>query len=297
MEERIIPHIEIDQQSGFCFGVINAIKHAELALEDASKELYSLGDIVHNNEEVDRLQSKGMQTINYDQFKELSGKRVLFRAHGEPPQVYQWAKERQIQLVDATCPVVVNLQKRIRNKYQQIKSSNGQVVIYGKKGHAEVNGLVGQTNGEAIIIQHDEDIKQIDFSRPVALFSQTTQSLKGFNQLIETLRSRMQAGVSFEYTDTICRQVSNRMPHIQEFASQHELIIFVAGKKSSNGKVLFTYAQQGNPRSIFVSSADELSLDMLQPMPKSIGICGATSTPMWQMEEVASKLKEMLEIN
>ena len=277
MEERIIPHIEIDQQSGFCFGVINAIKHAELALEDASKELYSLGDIVHNNEEVDRLQNKGMQTINYDQFKELSGKRVLFRAHGEPPQVYQWAKERQIQLVDATCPVVVNLQKRIRNKYQQIKSSNGQVVIYGKKGHAEVNGLVGQTNGEA--------------------FSQTTQSLKGFNQLIETLRNRMQAGVSFEYTDTICRQVSNRMPHIQEFASQHELVIFVAGKKSSNGKVLFTYAQQGNPRSIFVSSADELNLDMLQPMPKSIGICGATSTPMWQMEEVASKLKEMLEIN
>lgn len=288
------PLIEIDQQSGFCFGVINAIKHAELALEDSGKELYSLGDIVHNNEEVDRLQSKGMQTINYDQFKELSGKRVLFRAHGEPPQVYQWAKERQIQLVDATCPVVVNLQKKIRNKYQQIKTQGGQIVIYGKKGHAEVNGLVGQTEGEAIIIQHPEDIEQVDFSRPVALFSQTTQSLTGFQDLIQTLKSKMCEGVNFEYTDTICRQVSNRMPHIQEFASKHELVIFVAGKKSSNGKVLFTYAQQGNPRSVFVSSADELSAEILDPMPQNIGICGATSTPMWQMEEVANRLKELI---
>lgn len=289
-----IPTIEIDQKSGFCFGVINAIKHAELALEDRSKELYCLGDIVHNSEEVERLQSKGMNTINYEQLKKLKGKRVLFRAHGEPPQVYQWAKERQIQLVDATCPVVVNLQKKIRNKYIEIKPRGGQIVIYGKKGHAEVNGLVGQTQGEAIIIQHDEDIEQIDFSRPVALFSQTTQSLIGFRELIDKLQSRMQDNVSFEYSDSICRQVSNRVPHIEEFASQHELVFFVAGKKSSNGKVLYSYAQKGNPRSIFVSGANDITPNMLSPIPQNIGICGATSTPMWQMEQVAQKIKEIL---
>lgn len=291
-----VPIIEIDKQSGFCFGVINAIKHAELALEDKSQDLYCLGDIVHNNEEVDRLQNKGMQTINYEQLKGLEGKRVLFRAHGEPPQVYQWAKERKIQLVDATCPVVVNLQKKIRNKYIQIKGQNGQIVIYGKKGHAEVNGLVGQTEGRAIIIQYDEDIEQIDFSRPVALFSQTTQSLTGFQELIEKIRERMQSGVAFEYSDTICRQVSNRVPHIEEFAGQYEVIFFVAGAKSSNGKVLYSYAQKGNPRSLFVTGAGDITQEMLHPLPKSIGICGATSTPMWQMEEVAQKIKELLGI-
>lgn len=292
---KTIPEIKIDEQSGFCFGVINAIKHAEQALNQSDRELYSLGDIVHNSEEVNRLQSKGMQTINYDTFKDLSGKRVLFRAHGEPPQVYQWARERNIELVDATCPVVVNLQKKIRNKYNELKPLGGQIVIYGKKGHAEVNGLVGQTNGEAIIIQYDEDIEQIDFSRPVALFSQTTQSLTGYQELIEVLRNRMHEGVAYFATDTICRQVSNRMPHIEEFAQQHEMIFFVAGAKSSNGKVLYTYAQKGNPRSIFVSSADEVQAEMLIPLPKSIGICGATSTPMWQMEEVAARIRVLLE--
>lgn len=289
-----IPEIKIDEQSGFCFGVINAIKHAEEALSVSSKELYSLGDIVHNSEEVNRLESKGMQTINYESFKALRDKRVLFRAHGEPPQVYEWAKERNIELVDATCPVVVNLQKKIRAKYNELKPLNGQIVIYGKKGHAEVNGLVGQTQNEAIIIQYDEDIEQIDFSRPVALFSQTTQSLTGYQELIATLRSRMQEGVNFVATDTICRQVSNRIPHIEEFASQHEMIFFVAGKKSSNGKVLFSYAQKGNARSVFVSSAHDVELAMLSPLPKTIGICGATSTPMWQMEEVATRIRELL---
>lgn len=292
----IIPIIEIDKQSGFCFGVINAIKHAELALEDKTQSLYCLGDIVHNNEEVDRLQNKGMQTINYEELKSLKGKRVLFRAHGEPPQVYQWARERQIQLVDATCPVVVNLQKRIRNKYMQIKAQNGQIVIYGKKGHAEVNGLVGQTDGSAIIIQYDEDIEQIDFSRPIALFSQTTQSLTGFQELIDKIEGRMQVGVAFEYSDTICRQVSNRVPHIEAFARQYEAIFFVAGAKSSNGKVLFAYAQKGNPRTIFVTGAKDVTPDMLHPLPQSIGICGATSTPMWQMEEVAQRIKVLLDL-
>lgn len=290
----VIPTIEIDQQSGFCFGVINAIKHAEQELAHTEDELYSLGDIVHNNEEVERLEAKGMRTIGYDQLKELQGKRVLFRAHGEPPQVYQWARERNIQLVDATCPVVVRLQKQIRKKYLEISPEHGQVVIYGKKGHAEVNGLVGQTEGTAIVIQHDEDIEQIDFARPVALFSQTTQSLTGFLELIDRLRSMMHEGVHFEYQDTICRQVSNRMPHIEQFAAQHELVFFVAGSKSSNGKVLYSHCLKGNERSIFVSSADEVTPQMLSPIPSSIGICGATSTPMWQMEQVADRLRELL---
>lgn len=291
---RELPIIEIDKESGFCFGVINAIKHAEKALEEQGRELYSLGDIVHNGEEVNRLEGKGMQTIDYEKFRNLEGKRVLFRAHGEPPQVYQWAKERKIELVDATCPVVVNLQKKIRKKYEEIKPLNGQIVIYGKKGHAEVNGLVGQTNGEAIIIQYDDDIAQIDFTRPVALFSQTTQSLTGYQDLIEKLRGMMAEGVEYHATDTICRQVSNRIPHIEEFAGQHEMIFFVAGAKSSNGKVLYSYAQKGNPRSVFVSGASDVRLEMLDPLPKSIGICGATSTPMWQMEEVADRIKELL---
>ncbi|KGN86244.1 4-hydroxy-3-methylbut-2-enyl diphosphate reductase [Porphyromonas sp. COT-290 OH860] len=290
------PTIEIDQQSGFCFGVINAIKHAERELASDAKELYCLGDIVHNDQEVERLQTKGMQTIDYEGLKQLSGKRVLFRAHGEPPQVYSWAKERNIELVDATCPVVVRLQKQILKKYTEIKPLDGQIVIYGKKGHAEVNGLVGQTNGEAIVIQTAEDIEAVDFGRPVALFSQTTQSLSGFHELIETLRDRMQPGIRFDYQDTICRQVSNRMPHIKEFASQHELIFFVAGPKSSNGKVLYAHCRQSNERTIFVSSANEVTREMLEPMPKTIGICGATSTPKWQMEEVAARIKSLLDI-
>lgn len=291
------PIIEIDKQSGFCFGVINAIKQAERELASSGEELYCLGDIVHNNQEVERLEAKGMKTIDYEGLKGLQGKRVLFRAHGEPPQVYSWAKERNIQLVDATCPVVVRLQKQIYKKYKEIKPSGGQIVIYGKKGHAEVNGLVGQTEAEAIVVQHSEDIEQIDFSRPVALFSQTTQSLEGFHELIECIRGRMHEGVPFDFQDTICRQVSNRMPHIAEFATQHELIFFVAGPKSSNGKVLYAHCHRANERSIFVSSADEVTESMLTPLPKSIGICGATSTPMWQMQEVAQRIKAILHIN
>lgn len=288
------PNIEIDQQSGFCFGVINAIKHAERELETDNKELYCLGDIVHNHLEVERLEAKGMKTIDYDGLKALSGKRVLFRAHGEPPQVYKWAKERNIELVDATCPVVTTLQRKVHKKYLQMQEVGGQVVIYGKKGHAEVNGLIGQTNGEAIVVQYDEDIEQIDFSRPVSLFSQTTQSLSGFHRLIEILQGRMREGVAFDFQDSICRQVSNRMPHIKEFAQKHELIIFVAGAKSSNGKVLYAQCREVNERSIFVSEASELTLDMLEPMPQSIGICGATSTPMWQMQEVDKRIRELL---
>ncbi len=285
-------HIEIDNKSGFCFGVINAIKQAEEEL-DKKDVLYCLGDIVHNSEEVKRLEGKGMQTIDYEGLKGMEGKRVLFRAHGEPPKVYSWAKERNIELVDATCPVVVRLQKKIKKTYLKIKEDGGQIVIYGKKGHAEVNGLVGQTNGEAIVIQNMEDIELIDFSRPIALFSQTTQPLVTYQKLAKVLKERIADG-QFYFQDTICRQVSNRMPHIQEFAQKFELVFFVAGKKSSNGKVLYSHCLEANPRTVFISSADEIEVSMIEPRPKSIGICGATSTPMWQMEEVADKLKEIL---
>ncbi len=285
--------IEIDKKSGFCFGVINAVKQAEKEL-DAEEELYSLGDIVHNSEEVKRLETKGMQTINYEQLAAMQGKRVLFRAHGEPPKIYELAKERNIQLVDATCPVVIRLQKKIKKTYLELKPQNGQIVIYGKKGHAEVNGLVGQTNGEAIVVQQEEDIEKIDFSRPIALFSQTTQPLAGYQKLAEKLKNKIDEGQYFYFQDTICRQVSNRMPHLQDFAQQFELVFFVAGKKSSNGKVLYAHCLEANPRTVFVSSADEIEEQMLEPRPKSIGICGATSTPMWQMEDVAKQLEKML---
>lgn len=294
--DNIRPIIEIDNNSGFCFGVINAIKHAEKELSEDNKDLYCLGDIVHNDKEVQRLENKGMRTIDYEGLKNLEGKRVLFRAHGEPPQVYKWAKERNIELVDATCPVVVGLQQKIRRKYQKSRDTDAQIVIYGKKGHAEVNGLVGQTNGDAIVITSLEEVNLLDMSRPIILFSQTTQSLKTFRDIIEKIKSNIKEGVLFDYQDTICRQVSNRMPHIQEFASKFELVFFVAGAKSSNGKVLFSYCQKGNERSVFLSSAEDLTRDMLEPMPKSIGICGATSTPMWQMEGIASRINEILDI-
>ncbi len=291
-QEKVL--IEIDNKSGFCFGVINAVKQAEKEL-DAEEELYSLGDIVHNSEEVKRLEQKGMQTINYEQLEAMQGKRVLFRAHGEPPKIYELAKERNIQLVDATCPVVIRLQKKIKKTYLALKPQNGQIVIYGKKGHAEVNGLVGQTNGEAIVIQQIEDIEKVDFSRPIALFSQTTQPLVTYQKLVELFKERITDEENFYFQDSICRQVSNRMPHLQEFAQKFELVFFVAGKKSSNGKVLYAHCLEANPRTVFVSSAEEIETEMLEPRPKTIGICGATSTPMWQMEEVAERLKELLD--
>lgn len=289
----IYPIIEVDEKSGFCFGVINAIKYAEKEL-DNNNELYCLGDIVHNDTEVSRLEKKGMKTINYDQLESLSYKKVLFRAHGEPPGIYRLAKEKNIDLVDATCPVVVQLQKKIKKKYETSRDINAQIVIYGKKGHAEVNGLVGQTNGDAIVISNIGEVDILDMNRPIILFSQTTQSLKTFMEIIRIIESKISKDVLFEYQDTICRQVSNRVNHIQEFASGKELVFFIAGAKSSNGKVLFEYCKKGNERSIFLTGSDQLTKEMLMPMPKTIGICGATSTPMWQMQEVKDKIIEIL---
>lgn len=281
--------IEINKSSGFCFGVINAIKHAEEELK-TEDSLNCLGEIVHNSQEVERLANKGLKTINYKDLEGLRNTKVLFRAHGEPPEVYAFAHANNIKIVDATCPVVLRLQKRIRTKYEETRDMQAQIVIYGKIGHAEVNGLVGQTNGEAIVVQKLDEITKIDFSKPVILFSQTTMSKEGFAELIENISKRMADGVDFEYFDTICRQVSNRIPDLDEFAREKDWIYFIAGKNSSNGKVLYQICKDANPNTTFISTADEI----IEPLPDwvhHVGICGATSTPKWLMEEVAKKLK------
>lgn len=283
--------IEINKSSGFCFGVINAIKHAEEELM-SENSLNCLGEIVHNSQEVERLSNKGLKTINYKDLEGLRNTKVLFRAHGEPPEVYAFARANNIQIVDATCPVVLRLQKRIRTRYEETRDVQAQIVIYGKIGHAEVNGLVGQTNGEAIVVQKLDEITKIDFSKPVILFSQTTMSKEGFAELIESIRERMADGVAFEYFDTICRQVSNRIPDLDEFARMKDWIYFIAGKNSSNGKVLYQICKDANPNTTFISTADEIT----EPLPdwvRHVGICGATSTPKWLMEDVAKKLKEI----
>ncbi len=284
--------IVIDSKSGFCFGVVNAIKKAEEELAKG-ETLYCLGDIVHNNIEVDRLSKMGLITINHEEFAQLHNAKVLLRAHGEPPSTYQTAKENNITIIDASCPVVLRLQKRIKTKYEvEINNqSEAQVVIYGKIGHAEVNGLMGQTNSEAIIIEKKQDLEKLDFKRNICLFSQTTKPLDGFQEIIDLIQSKMEDGAKFEYFDTICRQVSNRIHNIKEFASTHDLIFFVAGEKSSNGKVLFAEARKYNPNSFFVTTPDDIDPSLLKD-GLSIGICGATSTPTWQMEEVKERIEK-----
>lgn len=279
--------IEIDEDSGFCFGVVNAIKKAEEEL-DTVGSLYCLGDIVHNSDEVERLSKKGLKIIDHDDLSKLTDTKVLLRAHGEPPATYKLALTNNVEIVDATCPVVLALQKRILKAWTE--NPGAQIVIYGKKGHAEVNGLVGQTQGEAIVVENENEIDNIDFSKQIFLFSQTTKSLEGFKILVEKIKERMNEGVNFVYYDTICRQVANRMDNIRKFAREHDLVIFVSGKKSSNGKVLFEECKKQNSNTYFVSSADEVEMSMLSDNPRLIGICGATSTPKWQMQEVKDKL-------
>jgi len=280
--------IEIDQGSGFCFGVVNAIKNAEKELAESGK-LYCLGDIVHNSLEVKRLEELGLKTINHEEFKQLKNVKVLLRAHGEPPETYEIAKQNNIQIIDATCPVVLQLQRKIHRRYTD---DDVQIVIYGKIGHAEVNGLVGQTNEEAIVVEKKEDLHLVDFTRNISLFSQTTKPLDGFKEIVEIIQSKIAPGVEFKYFDTICRQVTNRIPHILEFAVKHDVVLFVAGKKSSNGKALFEECRKANPRSYFISEASELDPKWMVGI-QSVGVCGATSTPKWQMEEVAEYLRHL----
>lgn len=273
--------IEIDGGSGFCFGVTTAIKKAEEELAEG-KTLYCLGDIVHNSMEVDRLHKRGLITINHDQLRELHDVKVLLRAHGEPPETYELAKKNNIEIIDATCPVVLALQSRIKKKYNL--SSDGQIVIFGKNGHAEVLGLVGQTRSDAIVVENLEDVKRLDFNRSIYLYSQTTKSLDEFHRIIGYIQEHISPEATFKSFDTICRQVANRMPNIAEFATKHDLILFVSGKKSSNGKVLFKECESVNPNSYQIESAEEIDFDWLKGV-KTIGICGATSTPKWLMEE------------
>lgn len=278
--------IEIDSGSGFCFGVTTAIKKAEEELAKGNT-LYCLGDIVHNGMECERLRRMGLITINHDDLRRLHRVKVLLRAHGEPPETYALAKQNEIEIIDATCPVVLQLQRKIKRQYET--NPNVQIVIFGKPGHAEVLGLVGQTRSHAIVIANFEEVKQLDFSRDIFLYSQTTKSLDEFHRIIAYIQAHIAPEAQFKSFDTICRQVANRMPNISAFASRHDLILFVCGRKSSNGKVLFNECKRVNPNSHLIESADEVNLEWLTSVA-TIGICGATSTPKWLMEEVKEQL-------
>ena len=281
--------IEIDKGSGFCFGVTTAISKAEEELRQ-SGHLYCLGDIVHNSNEVERLQLGGLETITHEQLAGLHGVKVLLRAHGEPPETYEVARRNDIEIIDATCPVVLKLQQRIAaTHHNQDAAQKGQIVIYGKRGHAEVNGLVGQTNGRALVIESIDEIDKIDYSRDIYLYSQTTKSVQGFRQIVDEIKRRVQPGVRFESYDTICRSVANRIPQIREFARRHELILFVCGSKSSNGRILFAECLDANPDSHLISNETEIDPSWLVGKER-IGICGATSTPRWLMNQVKDYL-------
>lgn len=284
--------IEIDKSSGFCFGVTTAIRKAEEEL-NKSGHLYCLGDIVHNSNEVERLRLKGLETITHEQLRQLHNVKVLIRAHGEPPETYEVARRNGIEIIDATCPVVLKLQQRINKTYNQSDDDRPQIVIYGKRGHAEVNGLVGQTQGEALVIENIGEIDKIDYNRDTYLYSQTTKSVQDFGEIAAQVQKRMPNGVKFVSFDTICRSVANRIPQIREFAMKHELILFVSGSKSSNGKILFAECKSVNPNSYLISNSGDICHEWLAGK-KSIGICGATSTPMWLMNEVKEYLTKIL---
>ena len=279
--------VEIDSKSGFCFGVTTAIRKAEEVL-DREGTLYCLGDIVHNTAEVERLQKKGLITITHEDMKHLHNVKVLLRAHGEPPSTYQLARENNIEIIDATCPVVLQLQRRIKAAWEADSAKESQIVIYGKKGHAEVNGLVGQTAGEALVVQDVNELKHLDPAKKIDLYSQTTSSLEGFREMVSEIEQRS-GKENIRWSDTICRQVANRMTGIREFAQGHEVVIFVCGAKSSNGKVLYNACLEVNPRTYFISSPDELKEEWTAGAD-SIGICGATSTPAWLMQQTYEKL-------
>ena len=275
-------NVEIDSGSGFCFGVTTAIQKAEEELAKGNM-LYCLGDIVHNGQECERLKKMGLITINHEEFAQLHNVKVLLRAHGEPPATYELARKNQIEIIDATCPVVLRLQKRIKQEYDN-SPDNKQIVIYGKNGHAEVLGLVGQTNGKAIVIEGLSEVDRLDFSKDIRLYSQTTKSVDEFRQIVAYIQEHISPEASFEYHDTICRQVANRMPNIRGFASNHDLIFFVCGRKSSNGKILYHECKKVNPNTHLIDQPDEIDRSLLEGV-QSIGICGATSTPKWLMEE------------
>lgn len=278
--------VTIDENSGFCFGVVNAISKAEESLHNVG-HLYCLGDIVHNSQEQERLSKLGLEVITHQDLKAIHNEKVLLRAHGEPPETYRIAQQNSNLIIDASCPVVLRLQTKIKQAFEA--NPDAQIVIYGKIGHAEVNGLVGQTNGKAIVVENEEDAEKLDFTRDIVLFSQTTKSLEGFNSLINFIKKRMQGSASLVFNDTICRQVANRVARIRRFASNFELVFFVSDRKSSNGKVLFEECCKVNNNVHFISSAKDIDVSLLENV-KTIGICGATSTPKWLMEDVEKEI-------
>ena len=286
--------VEIDINSGYCFGVEFAIQMAEDEMDNGGT-LYCLGDIVHNSMEVARLEAKGLKIINHEDLKKIYDAKVLIRAHGEPPETYKLALTNNIELIDASCPVVLKLQNRVKNSFDQVKEKNGQVVIYGKPGHAEVIGLIGQTNDEAIVVMEEKDLEAIDWSRPIILYSQTTKSTKGFYHMKTLIEDRIiqEKGQliegEFKANDSICRQVSNREPQLEKFSKLHDVILFVSGKKSSNGKALYQVCLKQNPRSYFIENEHEIKEEWLHHADH-VGICGATSTPNWLMEQVSNHL-------
>jgi 4-hydroxy-3-methylbut-2-enyl diphosphate reductase len=280
--------VEIERHSGFCFGVVSAIQRAEKELEN-DRNLYCLGDIVHNSAEVERLAKRGLHVISHDDFSKLSNCKVLIRAHGEPPETYATAKKQDITLIDATCPIVLKLQQKIREGYKEMQKVDGQILIYGKPGHAEVLGLEGQTEHHTIVINDENDLKKVDFSKPIRLYSQTTKSKDGYEKLQKHIRKKLPENADFIAFDTICGQVANRAKELCVFCKKHQLILFVSGKNSSNGKYLFDLCKQANSNTYFISDASELKSEWFKTF-NSIGICGATSTPMWLMEYVKKQI-------
>jgi len=285
--------IEIDNGSGFCFGVTTAIKKAEEELAQG-ETLYCLGDIVHNGMECERLRQMGLVTINHDGMRDLHDVKVLLRAHGEPPATYELARQNNIEIIDATCPVVLKLQKRIKEQYDenlkpQTSNLKPQIVIFGKKGHAEVLGLVGQTQSSAIVIENFDEVTKLDFSQDIYLYSQTTKSLDEFHRIVAYIQAHISPQAKFQSFDTICRSVANRMPNISQFAARHDLILFVCGKKSSNGKVLYNECLRVNPNTHQIEGPEEINADWLKDI-QTVGICGATSTPKWLMEQCRDEL-------
>ncbi len=284
--------IEIDKKSGFCFGVVKAIEATDEVLERGEK-IYSLGQIVHNKEEITRLEDKGMVTINHDEFSKMERKTILFRAHGESPDSYITAKQSGHKVIDATCPVVLKLQQRVKNACERLNKINGQLVIFGKAGHAEVIGLLGQTVGEGILIEGEEDLDKLDYSRPIETFSQTTMNVDKIKRMINSIKNRINHPSLFKTNNTTCRQVSDRFAHLRSFSKKYDVIVFVGGKNSSNSKMLYHECKRNNENSYFVSNTEELDKNWFSDSVERVGICGGTSTPFWLMDNIAKAIPEL----
>lgn len=282
--------VVIDDNSGFCFGVVRAIGEAESALQSCG-EVYSLGDIVHNRVEVQRLERLGLHTVSHQDIPSLKGRTLLIRAHGEPPTTYSLAEEQGVSVIDATCPVVARLQRRVREAYAKMSEVEGRVVLLGKRGHAEVVGLTGQVADDVVVVEGEQDLAMLDYSRPIYFLSQTTQSIDLFNHLAEIIRSRMAEGVEVVVDDTICRRVAGREANLAAFAGSVDVVLFVCGRKSSNGRVLSEVCRRANPRCYNIEEASEIDAAWFEGV-ESVGICGATSTPRWLMEEVANHVNK-----